>query len=130
MFSGTQNPEGDPAEGPPPAEIPGRKRGGRPRLPDRERRTYRVGVSLSEAERKAVAAKAEAAGLSPAAYLRRTGLGARLSARVNDQAYHQLSRLGVNVNQMARVANRTGHLPELDALRAILAEVLEIREGL
>ena len=132
MFSGTQNPEvplqGDLAGTPSPAEAQARRRGGRPRLPEGERRTYRVGVSLSEAEREAVAAKAEAAGLSPAAYLRQAGLGARLSSRVNDRAYHQLSRIGVNVNQMARVANQTGRLPELDVLRAILAEVREIRD--
>ena len=135
MFSGTQNPqensEGGQAGSLLPAgasdvQVP--SRGGRPSLPRQQRRTYRIGVSLSEAEREVIAAKAEATGLRPAVYLRGAGLGARLSARVNDRAYHQLSRIGVNVNQLARATNRTGHLPELEVLYAILAEVRELRD--
>ena len=137
MFSGTQNPQGHPKVGlqthpapPHVQDIDGqvRKRGGRPRLPGEERRAHRIGVSLNEAEREAIAAKAEAVGLRPAAYLRQAGLGARLSARVNERAYHQLSRIGVNLNQVARVANRAGRLPELGVLQSLLAEVREIRE--
>ena len=135
MFSGTQNPqensEGRQAGSLLPAgasdvQVP--SRGGRPSLPRQKRRTYRIGVSLSEAEREVIAAKAEAAGLRPAVYLRAVGLGARLSSRVNDHAYHQLSRIGVNVNQMARVANAAGRLPELGVLEALLAQVREIRD--
>ena len=123
MFSGTQNSD----EHLPLTDGQVRKGGGRPRLPEGERRAHRVGVSLTEAERKTIAAKAEEAGLSLAAYLRQAGLGARLSAHVNGRAYHQLSRIGVNLNQVARVANAAGRLPELKVLRAILAEVREIR---
>ena len=137
MFSGTQNPQGHPKGNsethlaPPDAhDVDGqvRSRGGRPKLPGKERRAHRIGVSLNEAEREAIAAKAEAVGLRPAAYLRQAGLGARLSARVNERAYHQLSRIGVNLNQVARVANRAGRLPELGVLQALLAEVREIRD--
>ena len=137
MFSRTQNPQGHPKVDlqthPAPADAPDidgrvRSRGGRPRLSGEERRAHRIGVSLNEAEREAIMAKAEAVGLRPAAYLRQAGLGARLSARVNDRAYHQLSRIGVNLNQVARVANAAGLLPELDVLRVILAEVREIRD--
>ena len=103
-------------------------KGGRPALPDSERRTHRIGVNVNEAERAIIEAKAEAAGLSVGIYLRQAGVGARLSSRVNDRVYHQLSRLGVNVNQMARVANATGRLPELEKLQALLAQILEMRE--
>ena len=136
MFSGTQNPQGysqgnaETHPAPPDVQdIDGqvRSRGGRPRLPGEERRAHRIGVSLNEAEREAIAAKADAVGLRPATYLRQAGLGARLSTRVNERAYHQLSRIGVNVNQVARVANAAGRLPELGVLQAILAEVREIR---
>ena len=113
-------------------ETPTQKagKGGRPRLPEGERRTHRIGVSINASERCVIEEKAEAAGLSLALYLREAGLGARLSSRINDKAYHQLSRIGVNVNQMARVANATGRLPEVERLEAILAQVLEIRKQL
>ena len=136
MFSGTQNPQeysqGNAETHPAPPHVQDidgqvRSRGGRPRLSGKERRAHRIGVSLNEAEREAIAAKADAVGLRPAAYLRQAGLGARLSARVNERAYHQLSRIGVNVNQVARVANQAGRLPELGVLQALLAEVIEIR---
>ena len=103
-------------------------KGGRPALPDSERRTHRIGVNVNAAERAIIEAKAEAVGLSVGVYLRQAGVGARLSSRVNDRVYHQLSRIGVNVNQMARVANTTGRLPELEKLQTLLAQILEMRE--
>ena len=39
----------------------------------------------------------------------------------------RVMRVGVNVNQWARVANQTGRLPEVKHLQAILNMVLEIR---
>ena len=110
------------------AHGPKTGKGGRPALPDSERRTHRIGVNLNDAEREIIEAKAEAAGLSVGVYLRQAGVGARLSSRVNDRVYHGLSRIGVNVNQMARVANATGRLPELEKLQALLAQILELRK--
>ena len=103
-------------------------RGGRPALPDSERRTHRIGVNVNEAERQVIEAKAEATGLSVGVYLRQAGTGARLSSRASDRLYHELSRIGVNVNQMARMANATGQLPELEKLQVLLAQILELRE--
>ena len=60
-------------------------------------------------------------------YLREAGLGARLSRKVNDAAYHAFSRIGNNVNQLAHIANATGELPDEVRLRAVLAEVLSLR---
>lgn len=103
-------------------------RGGRPPKPAAERRTHRIGVNVNAAERAVIKARAAAAGLSAGVYLRQAGVGARLSSRINDRVYHQLSRIGVNVNQLARVANATGRLPERDTLEAILAQVLALRD--
>lgn len=129
MFSVPENPQQTPS---PDAENgsardPKTGKGGRPALPDSERRTHRIGVNVNDAERALIEAKAEATGLSVGVYLRQAGVGARLSSRVNDRVYHQLSRIGVNVNQMARVANATGRLPELEKLQALLAQILEMR---
>ena len=104
------------------------KKGGRPRKAGSQRRSRKYTVSVNQPEREIIEAKAEAAGMSPSVYLRQAGVGARLSSRVNDRVYHQLSRIGVNVNQMARVANATGRLPELEKLQALLAQILEMRE--
>ncbi len=107
-----------------------RRRGGRPPLAEAEQRRHKVTVSLNERERALVEAKAVRAGLPVAAYLRAAGAGRRLDRRINDRVYHQLARIGVNVNQMARVANASGRLPELERLRALSEELLEMRRRL
>ena len=106
------------------------RRGGRPRLAEAEQRRHKVTVSLNDGERSVIEAKAERAGLPVAAYLRAAGAGQRLDRRVNDRVYHQLARIGVNVNQMAHVANASGRLPELGRLRALAEELSAMRRGL
>ena len=61
-------------------------KGGRPILPDSERRVHRIGVNVNEAERAIIEARAEVVGLSVSVYLRQAGVGAKLSARVNDRS--------------------------------------------
>lgn len=106
------------------------RRGGRPRLAERDQRRHKVTVSLNDKEKKVVEGKAAQAGLPVAAYLRASGLGQRLDRRVNAQVYHQLARLGVNVNQMAREANAGGRLPELERLEALAEVLLALRRAL
>ena len=112
--------------------TPGRRsrRGGRPRLPEPEQRRHKVTVSLNDEERRVVEGKAGRAGLPVAVYLRASGLEQRLSRRVNAQLYHQLARIGVNVNQMARRANQTGRLPEREQLEALAEALLAMRRVL
>lgn len=109
------------------SNMPDTARGGRPRLPQAERRVIRVGVNVNVAEYAVIQSRAEAAGMSPAVFLRDAGLGTRIGAKVNGRVYHELSRIGVNLNQLARVANQTGRLPEVKQLQAILNVILEMR---
>ena len=123
-------PDGAGIEGGETAGQERRRRGGRPPLAEAEQRRHKVTVSLNERERALVEAKAVRAGLPVAAYLRAAGAGRRLDRRINDRVYHQLARIGVNVNQMARVANASGRLPELERLRTLSEDLLEMRRRL
>ena len=74
--------------------------------------------------------KAGLAGMSTSVYVRQAALGAKLSARVNDRVYAALGRIGGNLNQLARIANRTRCLPLERYLRDAVEEVLEMRRRL
>ena len=71
--------------------------------------------------------KVQRAGLCVSVYAREAALGARLGTRVNAGVYRDLSRMGVNLNQLARVANRTRRVPEERLLREAVAELLAMR---
>ena len=85
---------------------------------------------MNDAERAVILAKAARAGLRPGVYLREAGRGARLGRKVNDAAYHALSRIGNNINQLAHWANIHRCLPEASELAAALAEVFSLRSQL
>lgn len=97
----------------------------RPRKEPLDRRAALLACRLTPAERLAVEQAAMRAGLSASAYLRRLLLTGKVVIRENRSldhaAYDQLRRIGVNLNQLARVANRTGQIvPQLDeALAAV-----------
>lgn len=71
------------------------------------RRTRRVTLRLSDAERRVIERQAAAVGRPVATYLREVGLGRRLRARrrhVEQAAVAQLARIANNVRQLRRVA--------------------------
>ena len=81
----------------------------RPRLDEEERRRRTVGVRVTEAEAAELRERAQAARLSMGAYLRRRALGQRVrmagERRLGAAELRELNRIGVNLNQMARVLN-------------------------
>lgn len=87
-----------------------RKRGirGRPKVaPENVRRS--VSVRLNGAEWASICRKADAAGVTPTAWMRRAALS-RAPLRsvvpaVNREAYAELARLAANLNQLARAAH-------------------------
>ena len=107
-----------------------RGRGGRPRLPAHVRRTRSISVSVNGEELSVIEQKAGKAGMSTSVYVRQAALGTKLSARVNDRVYAALGRIGGNLNQLARIANRTRRLPMERYLRDAVEEVLEMRRRL
>ena len=85
-----------------------------------------VGVRVTAAEAAEIEARAAAARLSPAAYMRRRSLGrppVRVTAvhRLGAAERVELQRIGSNLNQIARALNAGGGVPA--GLGAELARV-------
>lgn len=101
----------------------------RPRKPPADRRTVSLSCRLTPAERLKVEHDALRAGLSASDYIRTLVLTGRIVVHENRtldyQTYDQLRRIGVNLNQLARLANRTGKIPyELLKITAVLEQVI------
>ena len=84
----------------------------RPRLGAEERRTRTIGVRVTEAQAAELAERAQATRLSMAAYMRCRALGQPVrmarERRLGAAELRELNRIGVNLNQMARVLNSGG----------------------
>ena len=80
----------------------------RPRLDEEERRARTVGVRVTAAEAAELRERAQTAGLSMGAYLRRRALGQRVRIAAE---LRELNRIGVNLNQMARAMNSGAGAP-------------------
>lgn len=55
--------------------------------------------------------KAGSANLPPSTFVRRAALSRRILHRTTPEAIQALNRVGVNLNQLAHVANATGQVP-------------------
>ncbi|TIQ08754.1 MAG: MobC family plasmid mobilization relaxosome protein [Mesorhizobium sp.] len=101
----------------------------RPKKEPAERRAALLSCRLTSAERLAIEQAALRAGLSASEYMRRLLLAGKVIVRENrrlDHAtYDQLRRIGVNLNQLTRVANRTGQIPaQIDEAVAAVARFI------
>lgn len=89
-----------------------RKKGGRPRLADTEKKTGRMEIKCHPSQKQEITLLAKSHGLSLSEYILRKALG----HRVNYNRIHllneihrigtELSRAGNNINQLAKNANR------------------------
>ena len=97
----------------------------RPKKPTSDKREQWIKARVSPAEHAELLVRAAGAGLSPSEFLRRAALSGEVvveQPREGDfETVDQLRRIGVNLNQLARVANRTGYMP--DGLEEALARV-------
>lgn len=127
-------PDSAPTESPSGGSSRGRRRGGRPKKSESERRRHKYLVSVNDAEREAVETAAEAAGLAPSAYLREAGVGGgsggRVERRAGEVIYHRLSRVGVRLQALARRAIGDGQTDDAKELEALVCEVVELRSKL
>ena len=85
------------------------------------RKTRIQSVRFTPEQWKQIERKAAAANLPPSTFIRRAVLGRQILHRTTPEAIQALNRIGVNVNQLARVANTTGRVPP--ELRAVLEQV-------
>lgn len=104
----------------------------RPKKQPAERRTVSLSCRLTQAERLKIEQEAIRAGMSASDYIRKLLLSGKLIIRENRKldyrTYDQLRRIGVNLNQLTRLANRTGKIPyELERVSAAV-EALIVRE--
>ncbi len=121
----------------PPDEAQPRSEGSimaRPRKDDGERRTERIAARLTPAERLHIETASREAGLQPSEYVRLQALKGRVvmrSTRSLDHAtFDELRRIGVNLNQLTRLAHKNKSLPPqlpatLQALERVLARALD-----
>lgn len=97
---------------------------------DKRQRPHILRVRVSDEELAALTSRAEAANRSLAAYLRAVGL--EQSPRTRDTAalVAALSRIGNNLNQLAKRAHQTGHVEAAAVLAPMLDELRDTLEGL
>jgi hypothetical protein len=113
----------------------------RPPIAESSRRTRFINVRVSAAEELVLRARAKAAGVLPASYLREAGLGVIPAGSQpapvisNAKAWGSLARVSANLNQIAKAihTNKAG-LPwpalesALIAVAATKKELAEVRE--
>ncbi len=102
----------------------------RPKKQTADRREQWIKARVSPAEHADILTRAARARLSPSEFLRNSALASPASASVvvaeeaaqaDFETIDQLRRVGVNLNQLTRVANQTGYMP--DGLEEALAKV-------
>lgn len=109
-----------------------RSRGGRPTLPDNERRIVRLQPAFTLNEIETLEQRAAALGIQPCEWLRVSALGlaVRSVPAINRAAYSELSKLASNINQIAHVANATSAFNDSDLIKTLLdtqAKVQQLR---
>lgn len=98
----------------------------RPKKPTSDRREQWIKARVSPAEHADILTRAARARLSPSEFLRNSALSSQVvvaeeAAGADFETIDQLRRVGVNLNQLTRVANKTGYMP--DGLEEALAKV-------
>ena len=101
----------------------------RPRKPTDERLTERIEFTLRRSDFLRAAQDAEKAGMTRTAYARQQFLSGRVvvvqSHQLDYATFDQLRRIGVNLNQLTRLANQNEELPPgLSELCALIQRFL------
>lgn len=102
-----------------------KRKGGRPRLIAEERRAFSIRPGFNEHEFSTLENRAEIAGLDLCEFVRRLALNQQFLAvpQINRQALAELSKIGTNLNQIAKVANSTQTVDPLVSASINLAKI-------
>jgi hypothetical protein len=108
-----------------------RRRAGRPRLEESERRMGRIGVPVNKREEEVITERAATHNMSPAVFLRKLGVGCRLPQpvpRINFLAYRRFGRAAAHFNRLCKLIE-SGQQVEigLDFAQQMLDELQAIR---
>lgn len=94
-----------------------------------DKREKQLRARCTKAEFSAVASRAKSAGLTLSEYVRDMALSGKVEAHENRhdfQTINQLRRIGVNLNQLTKIANATGEIPpSLETLTSKLTSFLD-----
>jgi hypothetical protein len=99
----------------------------------RPKRSRLASLRLTPGELTVLRRKAHAAGLALSAYLRQAGLQKMIRARrgqAERDAIYQLSKIGNNLNQLARAANTAGQVVALEMLEAAIERLRDVLDEL
>jgi len=106
---------------------------GRPIKSAHERKTEKLDLRLTTAEKAHVEKQAAMAGMSVAEYARQVILGHRVRAAQNQRGdaavLSELNRIGVELGRIAKPGDRGCNPDALDGLSAALAETLAVVAG-
>jgi len=106
----------------------------RPAKPPSERRTIKRRVGFSQDEWALLQARAKECNRPTSRYIREAALGAVIRARpdaATTALVHEVTRIGNNINQLARVANERGELLTAAAFGQMRDELMQLlRSGL
>ena len=92
-------------------------KGGRPVLHPEEKRSERINIRLTPAEKRHIETQAEAAGIKPNEYARRRCLGytvAPLGGQRNAAIVSELNRVGVQLSGLGNVVNQIARYAHSD----------------
>lgn len=117
------------------SKLQGRRRtGGRPKGDPAAVRRLTIGVRVNPAEWEALQRKASSMGMSPAQWLRTAALKRQLPPlpmpEANRAAYGELTRLAVNINQIARAANEGRAVVSEALLLGLREEIIRLQRAL
>jgi hypothetical protein len=108
--------------------------GGRPRKSEPSLRIAWLRARVTAAERHLIEQLARDANKTLSDYLRDTALTARIMIkryrRVEPVVLHELSRIGNNLNQIARICNSTGESRRAESIEIYLAELRPVLKRL
>lgn len=110
------------------------RRGGRPKSDPSTVRHMTIGVRVNKSEWNALQVRAKHMGMSLAEWLRTAALSRKLPSppvpEANREAYAKLTRLAVNLNQIARAANEGRASVSSHILIAVRQELVLLQQAL
>ena len=99
----------------------------------KRQRTKILPIRMSAAELQTIGERAHICGKGVSTYMREVALGSVPRARpqrLEKKAVYQLSRIGTNLNQLARIANTTGRIDFARRLEEVLGQITDAIERL
>ena len=101
---------------------------GRPKLSADERRSFQIKIGFTPGQYEALSERAESAGLSDVELIRRLAVNQQFYSvpSVNRTALIELNKIGVNLNQLTKLANSQPNGLLIESLDHIKADIKAI----